>query len=346
MPDVSLITRARYWWAEMLHRRRFLRSVRHLHGPVAPDTPPDAVVVVALVRDGMYFLDEFLTHYRRLGAAQFVFCDNGSSDGTIERLKTEPDTVILQSLLPWGEIENDLRRLAAERYAPGRWCLYADMDELFDFEGADQIGLPGLTRYLQAQGHTALVAQMLEMFPSEPLFAVTGLSYAQAVAAFDWYDLRQVLHRSYHDPETAFSWYLRRNTLSDPRIEMLFGGTRKRVFGEDCCLTKHPLVHVGGGVQPGVHPHAATGVSLADFTALIRHYKFAGNVAARDADTVARGAIPHGEDRARLARFERDADLTLWSGEAQRFSGLGPLYDQGFLIRSPAFTRYLEEERS
>lgn len=314
--------------AAKAQRRRFEASVRHLHGPTAPDTAMDAVIVVALVRDGMFYLDAFLRHYRALGAARFVFCDNGSTDGTVVRLKTEADCVVLQSRLPWGEIENDFRHYAAQRHAPGRWCLYADMDEIFVWDE----GLPALAGRMQAQGATALVAQMLEMVPQGPLTEAAKLSYEEALGAFVWYDLRQIECRDYHDPEIGFSWFLAQNSLASDQVRMLFGGLRARVFGENCCLTKHPFVRVAKGVAPGVHPHAAAHVAVADFTALIKHYKFAGDVAARDAATVARGAIPHGEDRARLARLAKEPELSLWSAEALRFDGLEPLYAAGFLI--------------
>jgi len=346
MAGASLIDKIRRRVSSARHQRRFLTSIQHLHGPERAETPQDAVIVVALVRDGMFYLDAFLRHYRALGAAQFVFCDNGSTDGTIERLKTETDVVILRSDLPWGEIENDFRRYGAERYARGRWCLLADMDEMFAFEGDAQIGLPGLTRYLQDQNYTTLVAQMLEMVPQGPLNDAAKLSYEQALEAFKWYDLRGIERYDYHDPAIGFSWFLEGNTVDTPAIQMLFGGLRKRVFGEHCCLTKHPLVHVVDTVEPGVHPHAAAQVNVADFTALIRHYKFAGDTAARDADTLLRGAIPHGEDRQRLGRFKANPTLSLWSDQAQQFNGIAPLYEADFLVRSEAFTRYLEQVRT
>lgn len=327
----ALIGKVKRRMAARAHKRRFAASLRHLSGPKRADTPRDAVIVVVLVRDGMFFLDEFLNHYRGLGAAQFVFCDNGSRDGTIERLAEEPDCVVLQSHLPWGEVENDFRHYAAERYATGRWCLFADMDEIFVWDE----GLPALARRLEAEGATALVAQMLEMVPKAPLAQTAEMSYAEALKAFEWYDLGDVTRYSYHDPAIGFSWYLDHNSLNDDAVHVMFGGLRKRVFGENCCLTKHPFVQVAEGVEAGVHPHAASGVKCASFTALIKHYKFAGDSVARDADTVARGAIPHGEDRARLAKFDQESALTLWSSEAERFKGLEPLYDAGFLLRPP-----------
>lgn len=341
---LSRVARLRRKLARARHRRRFLGSVAHLSGPQDPVAALDKVTVVALVRDGMFYLEAFLAHYRALGAARFVFCDNGSSDATVERLAVEPDCTVLRSTLPWGEIENDFRRHAAERFAPGRWCLFADMDEIFTIDGADRIGLDGLTRYLDRHGYTALVAQMLEMFAPMSLREAGELPYAEALRAFDHYDLRDVRCRPYHDPGIGFSYFLESNTVASPDIGVLFGGIRARVFGENCCLTKHPLVRVMADVQPGIHPHAAAHVACSDFTALIKHYKFANAPARRDADTLARGAVPHGEDAQRLQHYDSDPDLTLWTEQAQLFAGLRPLQEAGFLVRSEAYERYLNEQ--
>lgn len=344
-PRRSLTARLRGRLARMRQQRRLVGSIRHLHGPRHPPADLQAVTVIALVRDGTYYLDAFLRHYRRLGAARFVFCDNGSTDGTVARLAAEPDTVVLHSPEPWGAVENTFRSHAARRYAAGRWCLFADMDEIFDFEGAAQVGLSGLVRYLSARGYTALVAQMLDMFPRAPLARVAALDYETALAEFCHYDLRGVTRHAYHDPAlTDLAWYLAQNTVADDRIGVLFGGVRARVFGERCCLTKHPLVHVTGRAAPGMHPHCAAGVACADFTALIRHYKFANDPAGRDADTRRRGAIGHDADRQRLAVYEADPGLCLWSKGARRYDGIGALADQGFLVRSAAYGAWLAEQ--
>ncbi|WP_306152675.1 glycosyltransferase family 2 protein [Roseovarius sp. MMSF_3281] len=323
--------------------RRFAWSLRHVQGTTGPLGEPGDVVVVALVRDGAYYLDEFLRYYRALGAAGFVFCDNGSSDGTLERLAGEADCVVLQSTLPWREVENRFRNHAAKVHCAGRWCLYADMDEQFTFEGAERIGLPGLVRYMERLGQTALVAQMLEMFPEGPLRAAAGWSFSECVERFRFHDLRGMDRYDYHSPEVSFRFALGQNRVTDDRIKVMFGGLRGRVFGEACCLTKHPLVFVGEGVQPGVHPHASAGVSCAEFTGLIRHYKFAGDAAARDADKLARGVSVHGEDAKRLAALD-DAGLSLWSDAAREDQGFAALEAEGFMVRSEGYSRYLEGE--
>lgn len=342
-PSASFLTKLKGKAAKLRQEQRFKRSVKHLHGPLVPSLSAQDTVVIALVRDGEFYLDAFLGYYRSIGAAHFVFCDNGSIDGTLTQLRAQSDCTVLQSTLPWGEVENDLRRHAALTCAAGHWVLYADMDEVFTFDRAPQIGLPGLTQYLDRHGYTAMIAQMLEMFPRMSLQDAGQISYEEALSEFDHYDLRDTAQFAYHDPAIGFGWFLQQNTLSNDEIHVLFGGTRARVFGENCCLTKHPLVKILPGVEPGVHPHAAAHVACADVTALIQHYKFANASMARDADTAARGVIPHGEDRKRLDKFRVDPDLTLWSDRAERYAGLRPLQDAGFLQRSAQFEAYLQE---
>ncbi|MFS4582234.1 glycosyltransferase family 2 protein [Phaeobacter sp. C3_T13_0] len=332
-----------------LDRLRFRASVRHLSGPRHNQTSREAVTVVALVRDGSYYLDVFLAHYRALGVAHFVFCDTGSSDDTLTRLALAPDVTVLQSRLPWGRFENMFRGYAASNFCADRWCLFADMDEILEFEGQEQLGLSGLVGYLDRHGYTAMMAQMLEMFPEAPLRSVAQLSYPEVQQTFCHYDITAVRAVPYHDASTGLEFFLTQNELPDStEPKMQFGGIRGAVFAERCCLSKHPLVYVGDGVIPAVHPHLSTGVKVADTMAVLKHYKFANDPMARDQASLSTSAISHGEDALRVAGFAASPDLTLWSPAALRYdrpqagSETGPeqLRKAGFLRVSP---RYLAE---
>lgn len=340
----SLWPRIRGRLERIKHQARLRISLRHLHGPRGRHASLDEVTVVTLVRDGAYYLPAFFDHYRNLGIRHFVFIDNGSCDDTLEMIRAQPGTVILQSLLPWGAFENDFRRYAAERYCRDRWCLFADMDEVFDFEGRAEIGLSGLIRYLHQHGVTALMAQMLEMFPKAPLSEVADLPYDQVLKQFHHCDISAVRAVDYASPQTGFSYYLQQNTLDNPDTQILFGGIRGKVFGENCCLSKHPLVFVADGVAPGLHPHCASQVRVAGFAALIKHYKFANDAAGRDRASIATASINHGEDRLRASRMENTPDLSLWSDTAQDFPGIHALQQQGFLMKSAAYSAFVAQQ--
>ena len=185
---------------------------------------------------------------------------------------------------------------------------------------------------------------MLEMFPRAPLVAVKDLTFAQALTAFVQYDISTVARFDYHSDQIEFSALLQDNVAGNDALKFQFGGVRGKVFGEACCLTKHPLVFNGEGVIPAPHPHLSQHVQVSDFSAVIRHYKFAGNIAARDAASAVSGDLAHGEDQARLEVLEKQKGLTLHSEEAQVWAGIEPLYEAGFLVRSDSYAAFLAEQ--
>ena len=318
-----------------LHRLRLLASIRHLRGPRARVASRDEPVLITLVRDGAYYLDAFMAHYRGLGIRHFVFVDNGSEDETLDRLKSEQGVAILQSHLPWGAFENDLRAYAARRYGQDRWCLIADMDELFCFADTPGAKLPALTRQLEDAGYSGLMAQMLEMFPKAPLSAVAQLPYEAVLDQFSYCDISSVKAYDYTAAQTGLTYFLQQNTGATQEMKFQYGGIRGKVFGENCCLTKHPLFFLGPGVGPAVHPHVSTGLHLAPWTALIKHYKFANDALVRDRKSLAQASISHGEDRLRVDVLQANSNLSLWSETARPFPGLAALADAGFLVAPP-----------
>jgi hypothetical protein len=110
---------------------------------------------------------------------------------------------------------------------------------------------------------------------------------------------------------------------------------RNKAFGEDCCLTKHALFRMDKGVVPHPHPHVTTGVTCTDFTALLKHYKFAGGVFDREKKLLAENRIFHDETKLRVARFEAEGDLDLSQYTEHVSPDVAKLTEQGFLTASP-----------
>jgi len=344
----SLWQRIRGKLARMAHQRQLLNSIDHLHGPANACAGPEDVTVVVLVKNGLFYLDGFFRHYRELGIRHYVFMDNGSTDGTIDRIRQEPGTVILQSSLPARMFENDFRRYVAERYCKNRWCLYADIDELFEFEGQQEIGLSGLLRYMRQNGYNALMAQMLDLFSQKPLREDAETPFDQVIDTYQHYDLERIETAPYHQTDhpltKGFDYYLQHNQVPNQRLQFLFGGIRSKKFSELCCLTKHPLIFLDPKVEPGVHPHFSDHLRVADFSALLRHYKFCDNSIQRDQNSVTGGALSHGEDKQRMSVVKQNADLSLYTPQALTFTGIQALYDQGFLIQSPRYSAFVAEQ--
>lgn len=296
-------------------------------------------MVVLLVRDGAWFLPRFLDHHLALGAAHVLVIDNGSTDGTAELCRRSQVTV-LRNRLPARLHESALRAELAGRVARGGWLLFADADELVELPLPGSGGLARLTAYCNARGFTAVLGQMLDRFSDRPAEALRSLSYDESIAAMDLYSLGRIEAIPYSDTErVGFSWFLRRNRCEDPGVRFHRGGLRAEVFGEDPFLSKHSLVRNLPTVQPMVHPHAASGVNVADVTLLLHHYKLAGDWMARDRAGLAAHHWDHGEDARRL-EAAGPAGLPLRPAEPRRWRGVDTLMDEGFLYASPAFREW------
>lgn len=297
---------------ESRRRRRLVRRhTRHVHGPRRFRLEADEVCGLLLGRNIAYYVEEFMRHYRSIGMRYLVYLDNGSDDGSIERMCGYEDVIVLSNRLNFREFQRYLRLHMARHYASGGWRLAVDADEILRYPGDDRIDLPGLAGRLEQRGMSGLLAQMLEMVPAGPLEQSDALSYAQARARFRHYSLKDIDALPYHHPDAPLHELLAQNSLSDPGLDFLHGGLRRTLFAEDCCLSKHVLFRDGPAVNPLVNPHVTTGLHMADFTAVLQHYKFAGGFLARETRRQREGRLSHNETDLRLAAFSREPGMSL-----------------------------------
>jgi glycosyltransferase involved in cell wall biosynthesis len=323
-------------WGAFAARQMAQRRMVLLHGPGHVKLAQGEVALVALVRDAAYFLPEFLAHHQRLGVRHVVLVDNGSVDDTVVIAKRFANVTVLRNTLPAKRYEVLLRACAAGRVRGG-WTLFADADEMFETPlGAS---LARLIAYLNAQGCTAMVAQMLDLFSDRPYGVGRNWTYAQVLARVDRYSLGAVTSVPYHDRKTiGFNWFLQENQGD---VALKLGGLRREVFGEACFLSKHSLVRNVAGVEPMVHPHCARGVRVADVTGLLRHYKLAGDYLARDRASVAAGTWDHAENAKRLAAAVGGDAFVISPANPKVYAGTDALARQGFLEIPETYRRFI-----
>ncbi|WP_420383830.1 glycosyltransferase family 2 protein [Novosphingobium sp.] len=286
-------------------------SMVHIYGPKMSYLKHDQVALIILGRDVSYFLDYHINYHIKLGVSNIVYIDNGSSDNSIEIAKSFRNITIAKCSANFRNHQSRIRYLANTRYLTGGWRLAIDPDELLDYPGVDRIDLPELTRRLGARGHTAMVAQMLEMVSGELVSETDGIAFAEVERKFDRFSLSAITKLPYHNSESEISWFLDQNKISNCDIHILFGGLRHAAFGENCCLTKHALFRMGKGVRPQAHPHVTTGVVCTDFSAVLRHYKFAGGMLARERKLLNEGRVDHAETKMRVDAMEDKGDINL-----------------------------------
>jgi len=159
--DLALVKRVRGWRVHL--------SVKHLHGPKKIAYGPDELVVVCIVRNGRPYIKAFIDHHLSLGFKHIVFLDNGSDDDTVAFARDHEHVTVIQSRLPYKKYEGAMIQYLISRFGKGRWSLYLDIDELFDYPFSDVVSLNSLLRYLNERSYTAVVTQVLDMFADSAL---------------------------------------------------------------------------------------------------------------------------------------------------------------------------------
>ncbi len=165
------------------------------------DTPSSGFTLLALLKNELYFLPAFLSHYRRLGIQRFVFLNDNSDDGSVEYLLDQSDTVLVESDRSYGDpvsipsslpqITRSLRMMVLWRsimhdmFADESWALQVDIDEFVHLP--DGATFQDVVARLERENVTAAWGVMLDMYPS------------------DIHALRQQGHERYLDLSAA--WY-------------------------------------------------------------------------------------------------------------------------------------------
>jgi glycosyltransferase involved in cell wall biosynthesis len=322
-------------------RNAVKRSFTHVSGPMRFDLGDDEVSLICVGRDTAFYLQSFFDWHRNMGVRKFVYVDNGSSDDSVEIASRQPDTIVVRCSASFKDFEGLIRLNATQMFVRGGWRLVVDADELFDYPGSQNLSIEALLKELNALGATAVVSQMLDMIPNGGLENIRNETYEAAIASCNYYDITDIETYDYFSGDIKFKWLLRQNKLSNPNIKFYFGGIRRTLFGEDCCLSKHPLFKPGAGVLVLPNPHVSTGLICADFTALLRHYKFTGDFVARERRLLADQRVAHGETALRMKALKNKPDMQFVQPTSMRFTTTEALIDQGFLTVSDKMKQLL-----
>ena len=253
-------------WARL---REVEAAARWIKGPPDVLCSDEEFVVLSGVRNGELWLKSFFEHYDKLGAKHYFFFDNGSTDSTLSILSSKTNVTIVQCHLPFDQYYSYFYRFILWRFGRAKWCLYIDQDHHFDYPGSQYVPMNKLLRYLNFHQYNAVRTHIIDMFSKEPLNkwkSAIGDEIKELYPLCDLSDLWAV-----GDP------YKDTNTGPGKDIPYLIGGIRKKVFGTKWIyLTCHSLLYDGvSTLLPD--GHSVRGAHVADFAAMIWHYKFLDN---------------------------------------------------------------------
>jgi hypothetical protein len=280
----------------------------------APQSTP-AVTVISIIKDELFFLPAFLDHYRGLGATQFVFLDDGSTDGSIDYLSAQPDCAIIVSDLTYGQFVNGKKadvvwRTALPRtYCAGRWGLVVDVDEFLELPPSiDDIST--LTRMLDAQGGTAVGAVMIDFYPAniqELGVSVPPSSKSELFARYPyfddcphghWVDGHNRFHRTYGGVrdrlllshgvalQKSRATGLRLGALRR-RLRSYFGYEKRKFFN---AIHKVPLIRWSDDGYEYLSSHTVNRAPCRGLQLPLIHFKFTGSLFSKVNSAIASGA--------------------------------------------------------
>jgi hypothetical protein len=328
-------------------------EVEHLCGPEEIAYRDDGLVVVCLVRDGEPWVRAFVEHYISLGAKHLVFLDNNSVDGTVSAACEYDDVTVLRVALPFdADVDGTrgqvvMRKYLIERFGKGRWSLCVDIDEFFDYPYSDVIGLESLLGYLDSKSYTAVVAQMLDMFPERSLLELADGPDEPIKDVHRFYDISGLERVSKRERSRRLS--TDNITLESDEIEWFSGGLRRTIFDlPGPWLTKYPLVFCDGSLEP-VPPHGVRNARIADLSCVLFHYKFLKNFRER-ALRAAREEQYYSKSRAYkryLDTLEQNPEVRLRLESAKEIVSVNELLESRFLVASEDYVCWVnaEEER-
>jgi glycosyl transferase family 2 len=323
-------------------RKHVDASFRHISGPLHQTVHEDEVVLVLLGRNVSPNLETFFKHHRSLGVRHVLYVDNGSTDDSLDKAISIGNITVASCSAEFKKYQNYIRNYCAQKYYSGGWRLMLDADELFDYPGSSQLSLSQLVMELNKRRYTAVVAQMLDMVPPGRLLDYPGTTLEEAVRTHIGYHLDGIKCFDYHSDEYKLHWFFAQNGIANSDIKILHGGIRALLFGENCMLTKHPLFKTNSGINPMPHPHVSTGLNCAGFSALISHYKFSGDLIARDVQELAenrRSNIVELEQR--ICAFEKNPSLTFDVPGLRKKPSLDELLAEKFLVADDEAREYL-----
>ncbi|MEL6882285.1 MAG: glycosyltransferase family 2 protein [Cyanobacteria bacterium J06607_10] len=330
-------------------------SVQWLHGPSTLLTNQTEAIVLCVVKDSETLIEAFIEHYLSAGFKHIFFLDNGSTDKTIDIIKTYSQTTVVRSQRPFKDYYVVFKNYLIQQFGGGKWCLIADVDEFFHLPL--QRCLQHTLSYLNRHQYDTVCVQMLDMFSSEGIAltangpiknAADCWSLDKLKAKFQYYDLTSVRQTP----------YVRSFVARPPAgLQFTYGGIRKAVFGSNCFLTKEALFytyarHGLGRLLPRLRYLESSHllfsmpfsqVKLADFSALFLHYKFIdGFYAATQAAVLAENHWNSSREYKTYQQVMTKAEatgqtLTLKRPTAQILEEIDVLVEQGFLFASEQF---------
>jgi hypothetical protein len=324
------------------------------------------------VRDEADRMVHLLSYYRKLGVHWFFVVDNGSTDGTVELLRAQPDCSVFTTTESYAQSHYGMDWINAllEAYGIGHWCLFVDADELLVYPHAEEVRLSSFCQYLEVQHYDGIYAFMLDMYSEG---AIASADYAPGKSFLDVCPL--------FDPDYSFRTRpaLPMRPAAFPPLEVVGGPRLRRFYPEfrdagplryaiprgltkvknsrvgrmlragqwlgattsPPLLSKIPLM-LGAPGRAWVSSHKTLPLRLAPVTGILLHFKFFSDFHRRVTKAIAEGQhFDGGSEYGRYAAaLETDPELCLAHAGSLRYQSSEDLIQRGLLRTDPGYEAF------
>ena len=106
-------------WRRKVREKFVSMKVAHLYGPKKLRLAANEAIVTCVVRNGEFYIEQFIKHYTDMGFRHIFFLDNGSSDQTVAIARRYRNVSVYESTLPIDEYQLFLKRHLARNSAEG-----------------------------------------------------------------------------------------------------------------------------------------------------------------------------------------------------------------------------------
>jgi hypothetical protein len=218
-----------------------------------------------------------------------------------------------------------------------------DIDELFAYPYSDVVSLSSLLRYLNEKSYTAVVTQVLDMFPDRALSSRVSQKDEPLKELYRFYDLSNIKKNDYKRGS---------NVVANDDIKRLRDGIRTTLFDVPFALTNHRLIFFDGEVRPaasGRGLHRVENARLADFSCVLYHYKLVDGFREWAARVVREESYNPELILRHYKRYlevvEQNPSFKVRQATARELGSVNDLVDNGFLVVSEEYRNWAEAER-
>lgn len=223
------------------------------------------VNVLCVVKNGAYYIERFIKYHKELGVDTLTFLDNGSNDDTIKIASRFDCVRIFTNTLPYKKYWHHFKRFMFEEYGRNCWNLILDIDEFFEGPFNKQISLKELVRYNEENNYSAVVTHMVDLIPKENILSVNRNQ--DFLKNHIYYSNDNLKIKDYNT-------IIKSNKIHNTQINFYTNGWRDMIFGVgEIMLTKHSFIK-GDEKLKYTHDHFVENASVADYTCILKHYKF------------------------------------------------------------------------